>query len=147
MDVRRGSALRSVAVVEPTITAAPESPLERSSADRFMRRLLRLPPDAPRESILGTENVFGKSIAISGIRCLLTYVLLPLLAPIVNLSGAAGPVLGLALGLVSTVAIVISMRRFFAADHRYRWAYAAVGGAILIALAVAAVVDLSNLFG
>jgi hypothetical protein len=133
--------------MESTPTVQPAPVVERSAADRAMRRVLRLPLDAPRQSILGTESVFGKSIAISGIRCLITYVFLPLLAPIVNLSGSAGPILGLALGLVSTVAIVISMRRFFAADHRYRWGYAAVGGAILVALAVAAVVDLRNLFG
>lgn len=112
-----------------------------------MRWLLRLPVDGPKESILGSESVFGKSIAISGIRCLITYVFLPLLAPIANLSGALGPLLGLALGAVSMVAITISMRRFFAADHKWRWYYAAVGGGIFVLLIVAAVYDLSNLFG
>ncbi len=110
-----------------------------------MRRLLRLPVDAPRQSIMGTENVFGKSIAISGLRCLVTYVFLPLLAPIVNLTGALGPILGLVLGAVSMTAITFSMRRFFAADHKYRWGYAAVGGAIFIALIVAGIFDVSTL--
>ena len=59
-----------------------------------MRKLLRLPVDAPRQSIMGTESVFGKSIAISGLRCTLTYVVLPLLAPIFNLTGASLPVIG-----------------------------------------------------
>jgi hypothetical protein len=85
----------------------------RSRADRAMRRLLRLPADAPKQSIFGTESVFGKSIAVSAVRCLITYVFLPLLAPIVNLTGALGPLLGLLLGAVSMTAIVISMRRFF----------------------------------
>jgi hypothetical protein len=114
----------------------------RSRADRVMRRLLRLPADAPKQSIFGTESVFGKSIAVSAVRCLITYVFLPLLAPIVNLTGALGPLLGLLLGAVSMTAIVISMRRFFAADHKYRWAYAGVGTAIMVALVFAAVFDL-----
>lgn len=110
-----------------------------------MRRLLRLPVDSPRESIFGTESIFGRSIAISAIRCMVTYVFLPLLAPVLKLSGAFGPVLGLLLGLVSFVSIVISMRRFFAADHKYRWHYAAVGTAIIVALVFAGVTDVTNL--
>jgi hypothetical protein len=129
-------------VTLPTTAAEPE----RSQADRVMRRILRLPVDAPKQSIFGTESIFGKSIAVSAARCLITYVFLPLLAPIVNLTGALGPALGLLLGAVSMTAIVISMRRFFAADHKYRWGYAAVGGAILVALVFAAVFDVRTLF-
>jgi len=39
------------------------------------------------------------------------------------------------------------MRRFFAADHKYRWPYAAVGGGILVLLVVAAVSDVASLAG
>lgn len=137
--------------VEPALadltTTAPEPVPHRSQADRRMRRLLRLPVDAPRQSIFDAETVFGRSIAISAIRCLITYVFLPLLAPVVNLSGSIGPVLGLLLGAVSMVAIVLSMRRFFAADHKWRWGYACVGAAILVALVVAAGFDIAHLVG
>jgi hypothetical protein len=126
-------------------TAAETTTPERSGADRAMRRLLRLPADAPKQSIMGTENVFGKSIAISGLRCTLTYIVLPLLAPIFNLTGASLPVIGLLLGAVSMVAITISMRRFFAADHKYRWGYAAIGGTIFVMLIVAGIADISTL--
>jgi hypothetical protein len=117
----------------------------RSAADRTMRKLLRLPVDAPKQSIMGAEGVFGKSIAISGLRCTLTYIVLPLLAPIFNLTGASLPVIGLVLGAVSMVAIVISMRRFFAADHKYRWGYAAIGGAIFVMLIIAGIADIVTL--
>jgi hypothetical protein len=117
----------------------------RSTADRTMRRVLRLPVDAPKQSIMGAEGVFGKSIMVSGLRCTLTYIVLPLLAPIFNLSGASLPVIGLLLGAVSMVAIVISMRRFFAADHKYRWGYAAIGGAIFVMLIIAGIADISTL--
>lgn len=128
-----------------TVPPATAVAAERTPADRMMRRVLRLPVDAPRQSIFDSESVFGRSIAISALRCLVTYVFLPLLAPIVDLTGAFGPILGLLLGAVSAVAIVFSMRRFFAADHKYRWAYAGVGAAILVALAVAAVFDVATL--
>lgn len=125
-------------------TALAGAPV-RSAADRRMRKLLLLDPDAPRVSIFGSEQLFGRSIAISATRCLITYVLLPLLAPIFNLSGVYGPILGLVLGAVSMVAIVFSMRRFFAADHKYRWWYAGVGTAIFVALIFSGVYDLINL--
>jgi hypothetical protein len=134
--------------VSPAETQAPErAPVhpERSNADRAMRRLLRLPVDGPKASILGAHSAFSTSIAISAARCTFTYILLPLLSPILNLSGKLGPSLGLVVGAISMVAIVFSVRRFFAADHKYRWHYAAVGGAIMCLLVVQAVVDISDL--
>ena len=114
-----------------------------SSVDLFMRRLLRLPTGA--DDGLTAERVFGTSILISTVRCLLTYVLLPLLKPVIDLSGGVGPVLGLVIRALSATAIVFSMRRFWAANHRWRWAYTVVGGGILVLLAVQAVGDVAAL--
>ncbi len=125
--------------VEPSATAYRPAP----PADAFMRRLLRVRTgEATRES---AQKAFSTSILLSTVRCMLTYVVLPLLKPAVDLSGGVGPVLGLAIGAVSAVAIVISMRRFWAADHRWRWGYTAVGGAILLLLLVQAVGDVAAL--
>jgi hypothetical protein len=121
------------------------APVVRSEADRRMRALLRVPDLAPGVTPASAENAFSKSILISATRCLLTYVLLPLLGPLLNFSGAVGPVLGIALGLVSMVAIVYSMRRFFAADHKFRWKYTAIGGAILVLLVAQMVIDIVDL--
>ena len=120
-------------------------PTPRSAADRRMRRLLRLPVDAPPSSIVGAHDAFSKSIAISAVRCLLTYVALPLLAPVVHLSGSTGPIIGVMLSIVSITAIVFSTRRFFAADHRSRWLYLAFGGSIIVLLVVGAIVDVVHL--
>ena len=56
-----------------------------------------------------------------------------------------GPAIGLAVNAVAMVCIVLSMRRFFRADHPKRWWYAVLGGAVLVLLAVLAVVDLAAL--
>ena len=114
-----------------------------SEADVFMRRLLRVQERG--SSAKGAENVFGASILVSTVRCMLTYVVLPLLKPVVDLSGGVGPVVGLLLGTISTVAIVASMRRFWAAHHRWRWGYTAVGGGIIVLLLVQAVGDIAAL--
>lgn len=116
---------------------------EISPADAFMRRLLRVPEDATPGA--AAQSVFGASLLVSTIRCLLTYVVLPVLKPVVDLSGGVGPLLGLVLGAVSAAAIVYSMRRFVAARHRWRWGYIAIGTAILLLLAVQAFGDLRSL--
>jgi hypothetical protein len=112
-----------------------------------MRRVLRLPQDGPRASGLAAQQAFSRSVWISAARCLLTYIILPILGPIVGFSGRVGPVLGLAVGAVSMVAIVAAIRRFFAADHRWRWRYTAIGGSIFVLLVVQAVIDIADLAG
>jgi len=126
-----------------TLTPAPV----RSAADLRMRRVLRIPYDGPRASTRSAESAFSTSMVISALRCILTYVVLPIGGPIVGIAGGVGPVVGLVVGAVSSVAIVASMRRFFRSDHRWRWRYTAVGGAILVFLAVQAVVDVVHLVG
>ena len=122
-------------------------PPPRSAADLRMRRLLRIPDEGPRGSARSAENAFSASVLISAFRCLLTYVVLPIGGPILGLAGGVGPVLGLIVGAVSSVAIVASMRRFFRADHRWRWRYTVIGGTILVFLAVQGVIDIATLAG
>lgn len=128
---------------EPTTVSHQTRSAHRPPADVFVRRLLRVPEE--RASGTSAERLFGKSLLLSTIRCLLTYIVLPLLKPVVDLSGGVGPVLGLLIGTISAVAIVASMRRFWAADHRMRWGYTLIGGAILVLLVVQAVGDVAAL--
>lgn len=122
-------------------------PPARSEADCVVRKVLRLPEDSPPASREAAQQAFGKSVWISAARCLLTYIILPVLGPIVGFSGRVGPLLGLTVGAVSMVAIVAAIRRFFASDHRWRWRYTAIGGSILVLLAVQAVIDIADLAG
>ena len=134
-----------------TRTTAPAPPPGRgpvrSKGDQRMRRLLRVPEEGRRGSAAEAQNAFSRSVFISAARCLLTYIVLPVLGPVLGLTGSVGPALGLAVGAVSMVAIVASMRRFFAADHRWRWRYSAIGGSILVLLVVQAAIDIADLAG
>jgi len=112
-----------------------------------MRRVLHLPDSAPRSDRAGAQQAFSRSVWISAARCLLTYIVLPVLGPIVGIAGNVGPVLGLTVGAVSMVAIIASIRRFFATDHRWRWRYTALGGSIFVLLVVQAVIDIADLTG
>ena len=133
--------------MDSAVSREPAPVPARSDADCAMRRVLRLPDAAPRGSRVAAQQAFSRSVWISAARCLLTYIVLPVMGPIAGFSGRVGPLLGLAVGTVSMIAIVVSIRRFFAADHRWRWRYTAIGGSILVLLVVQAVIDIADLAG
>jgi hypothetical protein len=65
--------------------------------------------------------MFGQSILISAARCLLTYIFLPIIAPIIGVATGIGPIVGIPLGLTAMSFDVFAVRRFWLADHKYRW--------------------------
>ena len=60
-------------------------------------------------------------MVISGLRCLLSYVVLPFVAPAVGAATGVEPYLGIPISIVALVFDVRGLRRFWIADHRYRW--------------------------
>lgn len=117
----------------------------RSAADLRMRRLLRIDPHAPKMSLIQANRAFERSVTVSALRCITTYLLLPFVLPLIGLSGAFGPILSIALSVVSVVFITISARRFFGSDHPWRWVHAVVGSIVLVILAVSFVFDVANI--
>lgn len=135
----------TAAATETTPTEAPPAAL--SSADRFMLRLLRLPL-SPEPSVAGqgkAQSAFQTSIVISGLRCLLTYIVLPFIAPFVGMAASLNAPLGILVALVAMVSIIASMRRFFGSQHRRRWAYATLGGLMFGFLIVTLIIDINSL--
>lgn len=118
----------------------------RSNADLLMRRMLRLPLDAPAGSAAGARQAFQTSMMVAAVRCVLMYLVFPFVLPAVGFASGVGPVVGLLVNTAAMACIVMSMRRFFRADHPKRWWYAGLGGAVLILLAYLAVVDAVDLF-
>jgi hypothetical protein len=113
-----------------------------------MRALLRLPVGAPPTKLTGAaHSVVSRSILVSAIRCTVTYLLVPFVAPLVGLWDTIGPGVGIALALLSIVALSLGVRRFFAADHRWRWKYTAVAVVVGVFVLVQLVDDLRKLLG
>lgn len=113
-------------------------------ADRLMRRILGV--DGPdRRSTAGAHRAFRVSVVVSAVRCLITYVLIPVLVPILSLSGWVAAPVGLALCALAVVNGVVSVRRFWRADHPKRWMYTAFIAVVFVILAVALISDLSRL--
>jgi hypothetical protein len=116
----------------------------RPAADVAVRRLLRIPdgPPAPEDA---AQRAFSTSILVSATRCLLTYIVLPFLAPVLGLAAGVGPALGIPIGVVAIGSNVLTIRRFWAADHRWRWVYTAIALTVIALLLVLMVDDIFDL--
>ena len=135
------------AVQPAPLAADPHSALaHRAPADRFMRRLLRLPVDAPRASAGDARKAFQTSLLVAAARCLLMYIVFPFVLPAIGLAKGVGPAVAIPISIIAVVCIVMSMRRFWRADHSKRWHYSALGSVVIVALAFLTVRDVLALF-
>lgn len=118
----------------------------RPAADTAVRRLLRI-PDGPPAPENAAQRAFSTSILVSATRCLLTYIVLPFLAPALGLAAGVGPAVGIPIGVVAIGCNILTIRRFWAADHRWRWAYTAIALTVIALLLVLMVEDILDLVG
>lgn len=133
------------AAMDPLAEAVPANERSDSSADRFMRRLLRL-SDQPKLSADEARSAFQKSLVWTAARCLLMYIVFPFVLPPLGIALGVGPAIGITIGLLAMVSIVYSIRRFWRADHSKRWHYTVFGSLIIVFLIWATVADTIRLF-
>lgn len=104
--------------------------------DRTVERLLRVTPgERTMTQERSAENTFMLSMLFTGIRCVLEYIVLPFMLPLLNLSNTIAVPLVLAVNLVALAAMIHSVRKFWAIDYKHKRAFlgvALVGGMILI---------------
>ena len=104
-------------------------------------------PDSEVPGGTQAERLFSKSIVISGIRCVLAYLILPFATPFIGLAPGVGAGFGLIIGLVAIAANLFSIRRFWRADHRWKMPVTAIHVAVIALLVVLAVRDVAELVG
>jgi hypothetical protein len=102
---------------------------------------------APGDREAAARRAFSTSMLVSATRCLLTYVVLPFVAPALGVATEVGPGLGIVIGLVAIGANILTIRRFHAVRHRWRWAYTAIAVAVMGLLTVLMVQDVMDLLG
>lgn len=136
-----------VIVDQTAVARRPPLPRRRSRADGTMRRLLRIPEGQRPVDESETHRIFSVSMLLSGLRCLMSYVVLPVLLPAIGVARGVGPAIGIPIGIVALIFDWLGMRRFWLADHHQRWAfsalYAAVGS-MVFALLVIDIVSLAT---
>lgn len=112
-------------------------------ADRAMRRLLGITA-TDRRSGRQAHRAFRIAVVASGIRCLITYLMIPVLVPVLSLSGWVSAPITLVLCTVAVVNGVLAVRRFWHADHRLRWMYTGFMGVVFLILAIGVFVELQR---
>ena len=82
---------------------------------------------------------------MAGVRCTITYLLIPIVAPFFGLLETLDAPVSIVLSSFAIVIGIRGVRRFWIADHRARWSYTAFIGVVLGMLAIAIVIDVSKL--
>ena len=100
---------------------------------------------APEYTPEQATAALSTSVMISGVRCLFAYVLLPWVLPALGIAGDWGPWLGLIVGPIAIVFNVLSIRRFQASGHKWRWPITAINVSIIVLLVVLLVQDIATL--
>ena len=94
-----------------------------------------------------STRTFSISMVISGIRCVLAYVVFPWLLPVLGVTGGVGPGIGLAIGTVAIGFNVWSIFRFWRADHRLKWLVVPINVAVIVLLLILVSFDVADLTG
>ncbi len=92
---------------------------QQPAAEAVVRRLLCIPACPAKPDNDDTSRMFTASMALTGLRCIFTYMFLPILTP--ALGAVVGPVIGVPLSAVAIVFDVRGIRSFWPADHPQRW--------------------------
>ncbi|MDA8373662.1 MAG: hypothetical protein M0Z91_05340 [Actinomycetota bacterium] len=100
--------------------------LTESRSDAAMKRLLRVPVTTTSDGTAreqAAERLFSFAMVLSGLRCTLSYVILPFVIPALGLGAMAkvGPDIGIPIGVVALFFDVKGIRRFWVAGHKWRW--------------------------
>ncbi|MDA8342943.1 MAG: hypothetical protein M0007_12055 [Actinomycetota bacterium] len=135
----------AAAAVRPGVVTAEPVLVTRSRADNVVCRLLCVPEQRPRVDQSSMQRLFSTSIALSATRCILGYVILPIVLPLVGAASSVGPVIGIPIGIVALVFDVKGVRRFWLANHHKRWAFTALYAVIATMVVVLLVGDVAHL--
>lgn len=138
--VRHGPAPTGVCPVAPR----PGAP-SRSRADLVVRKVLRIRDRPAGVTAASAYGAFQRSMLISAVRCTLTYVIFPFVAPAVGFATGVGPAIGVVIGSFAMVCDVFTIRRFFAVDHKWRWPVSTVAFSVICLLSVLWVQDVRHL--
>lgn len=116
-----------------------------TTTNRPPTRSQRSATDDRRPTEAQATRAFSLSVAASAIRCTLTYIVFPWLLPAVGVASGTGPVIGIPVALVAVGFNLASIRRFWRADHRWKWPISTLNVAVITLLVVLIGTDITSL--
>lgn len=102
--------------------------------------------ESRRPSETDPTRAFSISVAVSAVRCSLTYIVFPWLLPAVGVAGGIGPAVGIPIALVAIGFNVASIRRFWRADHPWKLPVSSLNVAVITLLTVLIAIDVADLW-
>ncbi|MGB9111512.1 MAG: hypothetical protein WCF24_02165 [Acidimicrobiales bacterium] len=117
----------------------------RSRGDCLVRRVLAIPDGPPQLSVVQAQRSFSFAMVLSGLRCLFSYVLVPVVLPLVGLATGAAPYIGVPAALLALVFDVRGIRRYWLANSSHRWAMTWIYLAVIVLVLFLLVHDLLKL--
>lgn len=110
----------------------------------------KTPSSAPPATTDGDDpdsatRMFSTSVMVSAVRCTLAYVIFPWVLPLLGLADSVGPWIGIPISLIAIGFNIASIRRFWKADHPWKWAISTINCCVIGLLSVLLVVDVSSL--
>lgn len=112
-----------------------------------VRKLLRIREKPAGVSSRQAVNAFRRSMIISTIRCTLTYLVFPFVLPALGLVTDTGVVISIVIGTLAITCDIFSIRRFFVADHKWRWHFSTVAFTVVCMLGILLVKDVIHMIG
>jgi len=110
-----------------------------------MRRLLRIPDGPASVDDAAAHRIFSASILLSALRCLLSYVVFPIVTPLLGVATGVGPAIGLPIGIAALIFDVRGIRRFWLANHRWRWPITGLYGLVMVLVTALVIGDIVHL--
>jgi uncharacterized membrane protein YozB (DUF420 family) len=87
--------------------------------------------------------MMGYSLAFSAVRCILQYIILPFLLPIIGLAASWALGLTMVINVIAIIALVTSLRRMWRTNYSHRWRYMALAAPAFILLVSFLVLDIT----
>ncbi len=101
--------------------------------DTWMTRMLRVTPQVSDDNASApAERAFGLSLAISGLRCILQYIVLPIALPLIGLAGGFSLAIVLVLDVLALTLLISSLRFFWRTRHPRRFDMLPLAGVIIL---------------
>jgi len=102
-------------------------------------------PLVKQEDSEKAQQAFSFALLFSGVRCILMYVVLPFILPLIGLAGNFSIWIDIAINLVAIGAIFYSLRRFWQTGYERRWQYLPVALVALFVLIAFIGLDIATL--
>lgn len=117
----------------------------RTRLDQLVGRLLFVKPQAAPDDESEAQRAFNFSLIFTGVRCILQYIVLPFILPVVGIAADSALPILLGINIFAVISMLYSVRRFWQINYRYKWHYLLMAVVILAALTAFIAVDISEL--